>query len=496
MMSQKVAIPKIVAIAGAGPAGLTAALELVERGVRAEVFEAHSIPGGIARTEVYRGFRFDMGGHRFFTKSRWVADTWRRVLGNAFVLRPRLSRIYYNSTFFDYPLKPFDALWKLGLVESTIILLSYARVQIFRNREERTFRAWVSNRFGDRLFETFFKTYTEKVWGISTDDLSADWAAQRIKRLDLKSALLSPFVKPRRTITSLIEQFHYPIAGPGMMWEAFVRLVRQRGGAVEFNSEVTRIKHNARRVESVVVRKADGEQRRPCDALISTMSLPDLIERMDPPAPAEVRAAASRLRFRSFLTVCLIVDRPHLFPDNWIYVHDPGVQVGRIQNFKNWSPGMLPDQRISSLGLEYFCDENDEVWCRDDAALLEQASQELEILRLAERKDIVDGVVYRVRQSYPVYDQAYQDHVAVIRTWLAGFSNLKTIGRNGLHRYNNQDHSMLTAKLAVQNLLLGEERHDVWSVNAESEYHEETEAAIRGFTPPGRNRPAPALNTV
>ncbi len=461
-----------VVVIGAGPAGLTAALELVERGYRPIVLEKSHTVGGLARTENYKGFRFDMGGHRFFTKSDEVRELWHRILGEHFLRRPRLSRIFYNKKFFHYPLRPLDALAKLGVVEGVLIVLSFLRWKVFPYRHVDTFEHWVTNRFGRRLFLMFFKSYTEKVWGIPCSELKAEWAAQRIKNLTLTSALLSWLFKPKTAITSLIEQFDYPELGPGMMWEAFRREVERRGGEVRLNCDVVKFLCEGNRVAGVVVKQAGKADLIETGHVISSMPVTEFIKKLDPPGPDQVVRAARQLKYRDFLTVCLIVDKAELFADNWIYIHEPAVKVGRIQNFKNWSPRMLPDQTKFSLGLEYFCNEGDELWCATDAELIELGKRELEQIGLVQARDVSDGCVCRVPKSYPVYDGDYRECLLTIKSFVNGLENFQTVGRNGLHRYNNQDHAMLTGLYAARNLALGE-TNDLWNVNVDQEYHEE-----------------------
>jgi len=451
---------------------LTAAYELTKRNIRPSVFEKMDKVGGIARTEHCDGYYFDMGGHRFFTKSEEVNSLWQEVLGQDMLLRPRLSRIYYNRKFFAYPLKPWNALRGLGLLQSILIGTSYLRWQIYPNAQEDTFDQWVTNRFGARLFNIFFKSYTEKVWGIPTSELSAEWAAQRIKGLSLKSAVLSMFVKPKETITTLIEEFLYPKQGPGMFWNEVKSRIEEKDGQVLLNHEVRAINRNSNRIASIVVNGSDGDIEVTGTDFISSMPVSDFIKNLNPPPPTEVLGAAEKLSYRDFLTVCLIVDQEYLFDDNWIYVHDPGVKVGRIQNFKNWSPHMVPDLSKTSLGLEYFCDEGDELWNSPDEELIELGKREISQIGLAEYDRITGGCVFRVEKSYPVYDSNYSQYLGTIREYIESLENFQTIGRNGLHRYNNQDHAMLTGILAVRNLLDGEV-NDIWKVNAEQEYHEE-----------------------
>jgi protoporphyrinogen oxidase len=469
-------------VVGAGPAGLTAAHELTRLGHPTVVLEKLDQVGGLARTESLHGYHFDLGGHRFFTKVKEVGDLWREVGGRDYLRRPRLSRIYYRGTFFAYPLRAWDTLKGLGPREAVLILASYLRAQLRPSPQEDTFEQWVSNRFGARLFGTFFKSYTEKVWGVPCSELRSDWAAQRIRDLSVRTLLVRALVSGAAGVRSLIEEFDYPRLGPGMMWRAFRDRVTAAGGEVRTGQGVVGFLRDGARITGVVVRAAGGEEEVVSGTdFISSMPLGELVLGMRPPAPPEVQAAASRLRHRDFLTVCVIVDQPDLFPDNWIYVHEPGVRVARIQNFKNWSPDMVPDARRTSLGLEYFCNQGDELWNESDASLVARAGRELEAIGLCAGRDVVDARVVRVPHSYPLYDEGYRAHLEVLRGWLGGLPNLQTMGRNGLHRYNNQDHSMLTALLAVRNALHGE-GHDLWSVNADEAYHEEdAEAAERSL---------------
>jgi len=478
-----------IVVIGAGPAGLAAAHELSVHGHSSVVLEKLDKVGGLARTENYRGFSFDIGGHRFFTKEEAVSRLWRELLGPEFLRRPRLSRIYYRRNFFYYPLRPLNALAGLGFWSSLAIVLSYLRWQIFPHRGEDTFEQWVTNRFGKKLFETFFKTYTEKVWGISCAELRAEWAAQRIRGLSLKTALLGMFRKPRRTIKTLIEEFDYPRLGPGMMWEAARLAVERRGGSVRLGCDVVSIRRRGSAIENILVSSNGHQETLSGSAFISSMPVKEFIEKIDPPPPQPVVEAARRLRFRGLIVVCLIVKRPDLFPDNWIYIHDPAVKVGRIQNYKNWSPAMAADASKTSLGMEYFATPGDELWSMSDAGLIELAKTEISRIGLAAAADVEDGCVVRAPEAYPVYDADYRAALATVREFVDGLENFQTIGRNGLHRYNNQDHAMMTGILAARNVALAE-RNDLWSVNTDSEYHEEAlvpdqvieEAFARVFT--------------
>jgi protoporphyrinogen oxidase len=461
-----------VVIIGGGPAGLTAAWELANQNIKPIVYEKLDRVGGISRTENYKGYYFDMGGHRFFSKSRYANEFWDTILGDDFLHRPRLSRIYYNGRFFNYPLKPFNVLSGLGFLQSVLIIISYLRWQIWPYKQEETFEEWVTNRFGKRLFETFFKSYTEKVWGIPCSELKADWAAQRIKDLSLRTAVISMFLKPNDKIKTLISEFRYPRRGPGMLWDCVREDVEKRGGKVQMESTVTGIYRDGYHITSVGVCQNGRQETIQGTDFISSMPITSFLWALNPPPPEEVINAASELRYRDFITVCLIVDKPDLFADNWIYIHDPSVLVGRIQNFKNWSPHMVPDDAKTSLGLEYFCNEGDELWTMADEDLIELGKREIEAIGLAKASEIHDGVVFRVEKTYPVYDHGYAHNLKVIKDYLAQFDNFQTIGRNGLHRYNNQDHAMLTGMLAVRNMLYGE-TNNLWIVNAEEEYHEE-----------------------
>jgi len=469
-----------LAIIGGGPAGLTAGYEMLKRSSRFHVviFEALKLVGGIARTEEYKGYRFDIGGHRFFTRVTRVSDLWREVLQDNFLRRPRLSRIFYRGKYYAYPLKALNALYNLGLYETVRILLSYMKWRMKPHPEVQTFEQWVTNRFGGRLFLHFFKTYTEKVWGMPCDEIQADWAAQRIKNLSLRKAVINALTG-RNDTTSLIEAFDYPRLGPGMMWEAFRDRIRERKGEVRMQSTITKVNHDGETVRSIeVTRTGEGEHgsyRFEADQFLSSAPLAELVEAMDPPASPQILAAARRLKYRDFLIVTLILDKADPFPDNWIYIHSPKVKVGRIQNFRSWSEEMVPDPTKSSIGMEYFCQEGDNIWSMADSELILLAAAELEQLGLATAADVVDGAVIRQPKAYPVYDSEYREALDLIRGWLARFSNLQVMGRNGMHRYNNQDHSMMTALLAVDNILGG--NNDLWSVNVEETYHENIESA-------------------
>ncbi|CUU55445.1 Protoporphyrinogen oxidase [Parafrankia irregularis] len=484
------------AVIGAGPAGLTAAYQLAARGAAVTVFEADDIVGGISRTVVRDGWRFDIGGHRFFTKVAEVEALWNEILpADDFLLRPRMSRIYYQGKLYDYPLRALNALGNLGPREAALAIGSYLRARIRPPRDQdANYESWLVARFGWRLYRTFFKTYTEKLWGIPVSEMPADWAAQRVKNLSLSAAIVNAVLPKRnqKNITSLIEEFRYPKLGPGMMWEEAARKVEKMGGEVIMNSAVTTIHRADGRAVAVTVTTRPGQhQRVPADHVISSMPMSALLRSIDPPPPADVLAAADDLRYRDYLTVALIVPQEFSFPDNWIYIHDPGVRVGRIQNYGSWSPYLVKEGR-TCLGLEFFVFEGDDMWTKPDSELVALATAELEALGLVRPGMVETGYVVRVPKAYPTYDQYYRRNVDVMRRWLEeNAPNVYPVGRNGMHRYNNADHSMLTAMRTVENILDGT-GHDVWEVNVEQEYHEEksaTGAKARATGGTGRDAP-------
>ena len=471
-----------IAIIGAGPAGLTAAYLLAKQGREVVVLESDpESVGGLSRTVHYKGFHFDIGGHRFFSKSREVEDFWSELLPpEDLLVRPRSSRIFYRGRFFSYPLRALEALSKLGLWESFLCVLSYVRSRLWPVHDPRNFEDWVSNQFGRRLFNIFFKTYTEKVWGTPCSEISADWAAQRIKGLTLGRAILSA-LRPQRgrkaggeVVKTLIDTFRYPRRGPGMLWEKCAERIKGMGGRVELGRRVTACEFNGSSWTLTAVDAEGREESFTTEHIISSAPMRSLASMLRPPPSTAVLEAASQLKYRDFITVAVILKERHQFDDNWIYVHDPSVQVGRIQNFKSWSPGMVPDPAFVCYGLEYFCfAHRDGLWSMSDEALKLLARNELVQLGLAQPEDFIDACVVRQKKAYPVYDDDYAKHVDVIRAELSRhYPGLHLIGRNGMHKYNNQDHSMMTAMLCVKNILAGRELYDLWQVNEDAEYHE------------------------
>jgi protoporphyrinogen oxidase len=487
-----------VVIIGAGPAGLTAAYELSKHGVAATILEADDVVGGISRTVERDGWRFDLGGHRFFTKVTAVDDLWFEILGaDQFLSRPRMSRVYYRGKLYDYPLRAVNVLRNLGPIEAVRCMASYFWTRYVRKpRDLSTLEGYIVSNYGWRLYSHFFETYNRKVWGVPASEISADWGAQRIKGMSIwdaaKDALTPKWVKQRRSksaqITSLIEEFNYPRYGPGQMWERCAEIVTARGAQLHFSEKVVRIDHDERGAHAVVAVDADGnEHTYPCTHVVSSMPFGALLRAMNPLVPPEVSAAADGLTYREHMTIALVVPMEYSFPDNWIYIHDPQVKVGRIQNFGSWSPYMVKEGR-TCLGLEFFMNDTDEMWSKPDDQLVAQAKREIDELGLADASRVEAGYVARMPKAYPVYDEHYHDNVAVLRKWLeTNAPNVLPTGRNGMHRYNNQDHSMLTAMLAVENILGAD--HDLWSVNVEAEYHEEINPRRVG----GTGRDAPVL---
>ena len=474
-------------IVGAGPAGLTAAYELSKKGQPTLVLESDTqYVGGISRTVEYHGYRFDIGGHRFFSKSQEVEDLWTEILGADLLQRPRSSKIYYRGEFYSYPLKTFEALRKLGFLESTLCVLSFLKARLTPTRQPKSFEDWVVNQFGERLFRIFFKTYTEKVWGMSCKEISADWAAQRIKGLSLglSDQKRDPAKEANKRSRAGGENAdrHLSVSTP---W-ARDDVGNLRGKSAQHGRrDIARSKRNGlplgRGVTNMDRDRAHSEgalEKYRAEHVISSMPIRHLVSQIEPPLPEAALQAAQALRYRDFLTVGLILREKNRFSDNWIYIYDPAVKVGRVQNYKSWSPEMVPDPAFCSYGLEYFCFEGDGLWTMPDEDLKTLAKKEIEQVGLGAAADVVDSCVIRQAKAYPVYDDDYRQHIATIREALAAHCpNLHLVGRNGMHKYNNQDHAMITAMLAARNIIAGEQIYDLWAVNEDAEYHESGRAS-------------------
>lgn len=463
-----------IIIIGAGPAGLTVAYELLKHEINSVVLEKSNQVGGISRTETYKGYRFDIGGHRFFTKVGEVQTIWREILGDDLIQVPRLSRIYYEGKFYDYPLSMVKTLVNLGPLRSLLVLNSYLQAKLKKKINPKfkpeTFEDWVIDCFGERLYRIFFKTYTEKVWGIPCHKIRADWAAQRIKNMSLKRVVISTLFGGNDA-RSLIKTFDYPRLGPGMMWERCQEILEKKETPVHLNTEIIELQREEMRITKVIAKQGNSTFELAGKHFVNSMPISLLVNRLNPLPPEEILTAARGLKYRDFLIVALMINQDDLFPDNWLYIHSPEFQVGRIQNFKNWSLEMVPDPTKTCLGMEYFCSEGDELWEMSDSQLIKLASQEIVKLDLGVFKaNVEDGCVIRQKKAYPVYDGEYRQHLKVLQDYVERFENLQTVGRNGMHRYNNQDHSMLTALLAARNII-GED-HDIWNVNVERSYHE------------------------
>lgn len=442
-----------VCVIGAGPAGLGAAYEAVRKGLRPLVIERDHVVGGLSRTSEYNGYRFDIGGHRFYDKYAEITETWKEMLGDDWLERERMSRIFFRSRAFSYPLRPQEAFVGLGPIRSLKALASYLCAQARPVRQRRSFQDEVVARFGSELFRTFFKTYTEKVWGLDCSQISKDMADARIKGFSLGAALVS-LLRPRaRAPRTASSTFLYPRLGPGQLWAIYRERIEAGGGRFVFGQEVTEVNVQGDRVASVVTSSAGGLQRFSCPHVVSTMALRELCHAMRPAPPADITEAAAALGYRDMVVVVLIVDDPDPFPDTWIYVHEPGVRLCRIQNFKRWSPAMVSDQSRTCLGLEYFCYEGDGLWRMSDEELGALGADECRRLGLVDPARVVASITVRTPKAYPVYDLDYLAHTDRIAGFLAGIPNLEVAGRNGQHRYLTLDESVLAGILAVRKLL-------------------------------------------
>lgn len=464
-----------VCVIGAGPAGLSAAYILGDSGIDTTVLEMSGQVGGISRTIERDGFRFDIGGHRFFTKDEEVERFFREILGDEAIWVSRSSKIFYRNKYFDYPLKPANALLGMGVGTTARCLFDYGFIKVknlFKKPEIVSLEDWVSNEFGRELFKLYFKDYTEKVWGIDCSRICAEWAAQRIRGLSLRVAIKDAlFANNNGKVATLIDKFMYPKLGIGRISERLADAVRAKGNEVRMASKAVAVNHENGRVVSVDVESAGGSYRLAVGNLCSSMPLTGLVLAMKPEAPADVVAAARKLRYRDLVTVNLMVDKPQVTDDTWIYIHDPSIELGRIHEPRNWSPAMAPAGK-SSIVAEYFCFAGDDIWDMEDEALINLTIRDLDTrLGFLKKEEVIGGFVVRTPKAYPMYELGHEEPLQKIRDYIGGFANLQIIGRYGTYKYNNMDHSMKTGILAARNLL--GESHDVGQVNVDKEYHEE-----------------------
>jgi protoporphyrinogen oxidase len=474
---------KNVIIIGAGPAGLAAGYELAKAGVKVKILEKNSQVGGLSRTVNFKGYRFDVGPHRFFTKNDEVKKLWSDLLGKDFIDVNRLTRIFYKNKFFFYPLKPFNALFNLGFLDTSLAVSSYGWARIFsRNRETITFEDWVTQKFGKKLFDTFFKTYTEKVWGIPCDQIGAEWAGQRIKGLSLLEAMKKAFLGSRGSkAKSLVEKFQYPVNGAGMMYEKMAQVIKENGGEILLNHEVTALSREKKSLTGVVAKNAGKDKTFTADAYLISAPVTEMVSHLNPEAPTEVKTAADKLYYRDHLTVNLVINQPQIFPDNWIYVHSKNVQMARLSDYKNFSQKMVIDSKKCAVSVEYFCFKDDDIWKKSDNDLIELAKKELEVMDLVKPQLVEDGFVIRETEAYPTYYLGFAPHFNKVKEFIDSFDNLQMIGRAGMYKYNNQDHSIYTGLLAARNLL--GKNYDLWAVNNDAEYLEEDKKNSKVKTP-------------
>jgi protoporphyrinogen oxidase len=459
------------AIIGAGPAGITAAYRLTKGNVPVHVFEASCSPGGLAKTIELWGQRVDIGPHRFFSNDRRVNQLWLEVVGRDYRMVERLTRILYRNRLFNYPLKPADVLTKLGPIQTTHCLASYVKQKLRPTQDDETFESWVTQRFGRKLFEMFFKSYSEKLWGISCRDLDADFAAQRINKFSLWEAIRSAFQpQGRKDHKTLVERFAYPTDGTGIVYQRMATAIAERGGQVHCNSIVRRVL--VENFRAIGIELATGESKH-FDHVVSTMPLTLLVESLDG-VPEDIRSLSKSLRFRNTVLVYLHIDATNLFPDNWLYIHSPELKTGRITNFRNWAPELYGDKKTTILAMEYWCYDEDEIWNQDQAATISLASDELRRTGLIGDAKILDGKVYPIKRCYPVYDRGYKERLKSIQDYLSGIEGLSVIGRYGAFKYNNQDHSILMGILAAENILCGYKKNDLWKVNTDYETYQES----------------------
>lgn len=468
---------KNVIIIGAGPAGLTAGYELIKKGYLVTILEQDpEYVGGISRTVRYKNYRFDIGGHRFFSKNEEVMKWWDDVMGENFLLRSRISRWYYRGKFFNYPINIFEILYKFGPYFAFRIFSDYLYRKIFPIKSKDNLEVWFKNNFGDYLAKPFFIDYNYKLWGIPCSELSKDFALQRIKGISLKEVIVSfcnKILKKKRDVKSFINEFHYPKYGPGELWERVEHLIIQKGGKVLKGHKVIKVNIKDKIVKSVDIDNKKSKFNMQGDIFLSTMPYNELVCSINPCVSKKIQDSAGKLKFRDFITIALVINNPDICPDNWVYTHDKGMRPIRFQNFKNWSPFMVPDKNLTVIGLEYVCNYNDSFWSKSDEELIQIGKEDFSKLKFASSKDIIDSTVVRMKNVYPIYDKDYKKNVDIIKEYLDHIHNLYPLGRGGIHKYNNSDHSMMTAFLTVKNIIEGNKKYDVFKVNIDAEYHEE-----------------------
>ncbi len=461
-------------VLGAGPAGLACSHELDRRGYQTTLIERNPTVGGLARTIEYKGYRFDLGPHRFYTKNQEVNKFWHEILGHEVLHIKRLTRILYDGQLFHYPLKPLDTLWKLGFWSCTIAILSFLHAKWrFAGRPATNFEEWVVKEFGWRLFNIFFKTYTEKVWGIPCSQIGAEWAAQRIKGLSLGQAIRHALFRPRQKfVKSLVDEFDYPRLGAGQVYEILAALLQEHGHTLNLNHTVSKIRLRENRIIRVTTQDSSGtETDHAVDFLFSSIPITALIFSLEPVPPPQIIEAARRLYYRDHITVNLIMNRPSVFPDHWIYIHSPEVRMARVSEYGNFSKDMLADPNCSAVSVEYFCFAHEDLWSSSDQDLLRLAADEVEKVGLVQKSDITDGFVVREKDSYPTYYVGHRPHFEAVKEYAQSIKNLSLIGRGGMYKYNNQDHAILSGILAAR--FFDGEDVDPWNVNIDEAYLEE-----------------------
>ena len=461
-------------IIGAGPAGLGCAYELTKHNQLSQVIDMFSQPGGLCRTIDFNGYLFDIGGHRFLTKSNEIKDLWMEIMDKDLLHVRRLSRIYYAGKYFNYPLNFFDTVIKLGPVTSLMCFASYLKAKLLPFAARDSFEGWIIHAFGQRLYDIFFKTYTEKVWAVPCKDISSDWAMQRIKGLSLRVAVKNMFkIEGKTKPKTLAEEFLYPRTGPGEIYKRLENDLEKKGVTFSFGKKVIKVKCHDDKARNIVIYNPIDKtsEEKSVEQLFTSMPLPELVQMIDPLPPKEILDAASRLNFRHFLVVNVILDEKDVFSDQWVYVHSPEVRMGRIQNYKNWSPAMVADTKKTSLGLEYFCNKDDDLWGMNDVDLVNYALSELDKLNIASRRNFINGFVVRYKNAYPIYSMGYKKDVDMIKNYLSRFSNIQTIGRAGLFRYDNSDHALLTGIYSARNFL-GISSDNIWGIADSKQYLE------------------------